>query len=827
MIGIVLSNRYKLIAELGSGGMAWVYLAEDLRDHQKVAVKVLYPQHSQDLSFLQRFMQEARLAMSLSQVSSPTHIVRVLDYGSDRDTHYLVMEFVPGRDLRQVLEERGALPWQEALEIARQVALALDQAHQQGVVHRDIKPANIMLSTDPQTGEGSTVRVLDFGIARARSSPDITLSGFVGSPHYAAPEQAMGKAVDIRADLYSLGVVLYRMLSGNLPFQGDTPWAVVNQHLTALPPPLKRQRRGLPDPVVRLVEKAMAKRPEDRFQTPAEMVAAIEAVLAGQELPTPAPGPAGPGPSLEELYQQARQAVEAKAWQEAVDLFSQILKVDPDYRDVTEQLHQVGQQIRLAALYRAAQRAVEVGQWQEALLQLDKIAEIDPAYQDAVALRARVESAESGAPVEYPTQIGGVGAPPALAQVAAPPCQKQPTRWPWVAIPLLLLVVAVGVYLLLRTPQPPAMGAATTAAPTATGTPTLLPIATPLPGQAEEPTVTASPSPTINTPPRATATPTSTPPLTPTPTPTPTPTLTPTSTATPGVTATSAAGPEPRLTGQIAFPRFDPVRQTYDVYVCQVDGTGCRRVASEASQPDLLPNGRQLVLHSWRPDDKGLFLQSLAGQRIWKITGQIEAARPSVDSQGKAYVYHCREEADRQARLYRTVEAEIRPIQREGSGVLGLSPSWTPDGRILYSGCWRDSCGILLMRADGTFLRQVVAGSSETDPEASPDGQQVVFMSHRDGNWELYLVRLDGSGLRRLTHHPANDGLPAWSPDGRYLAFVSDRSGRWAVWVMDADGRGQRRLFDVGGPLEGQVRGAAPHELHGWVEERISWGPLP
>jgi len=822
MIGTVLGNRYKLIAELGHGGVAWVYLAEDLREGRRVAVKVLYPQFNQDVGFLQRFNQEARLVMALSQSAPEMHVVRVLDYGSDRDTHYLVMEHVPGRDLRHVLDEDGALSWQEAVDIARQVALALNHAHQHGVVHRDVKPENIMLLPD------GTVRVLDFGIARARTSPDITLSGFVGSPFYAAPEQVMGRQVDTRADLYSLGIVLYEMLTGERPFQADTPWSVMNQHLATSPPPLEQLCPNLPRPVARLVQKAMSKRPEDRFQSPAEMIAALEATLAGREWLDGLEAPASPLPALlEELYQRGQQAAQAEAWPEAVDLFSQVLRLDPCYRDVSEQLAEAGRQARLAALYTAAIRAGHAGRWAEAQALADEIVAAAPDYRDVQKLRVRIRRQQK-------------------AQKAPTARKHQALRryLLWAAVAILLAALGLEGYLFyqswqspviasaptLVTPDislPPAMGAATTAAPTATGTPTLLPIATPLPDQAGEPTVTASPSPTIKTPPRATATPTSTPPLTPTPTPTPTPTLTPTSTATPGVTATSAAGPEPRLTGQIAFPRFDPVRQTYDVYVCQVDGTGCRRVASEASQPDLLPNGRQLVLHSWRPDDKGLFLQSLAGQRIWKITGQIEAARPSVDSQGKAYVYHCREEADRQARLYRTVEAEIRPIQREGSGVLGLSPSWTPDGRILYSGCWRDSCGILLMRADGTFLRQVVAGSSETDPEASPDGQQVVFMSHRDGNWELYLVRLDGSGLRRLTHHPANDGLPAWSPDGRYLAFISDRSGRWAVWVMDADGRGQRRLFDVGGPLEGQVRGAAPHELHGWVEERISWGPLP
>jgi WD40 repeat protein len=283
----------------------------------------------------------------------------------------------------------------------------------------------------------------------------------------------------------------------------------------------------------------------------------------------------------------------------------------------------------------------------------------------------------------------------------------------------------------------------------------------------------------------------------------------------------------PHLSGQIAFPRFDPTRSTYDVYTCRVDGSHCKRVAEEASQPDLLPDGESLVVHSWKPDDKGLILQTLAGERIWRISDGIETARPSVDLQGQTYVYHSRQDADRKARLHRTYAAESRPLKPGADVLLGMSPSWLPDGQIAYSGCIGNACGIILIQDDGTNPRQIAVGGSERNPESSPDGKQIAFMSKRDGNWEIYLVNTDGSGLHRLTEDVANDGLPAWSPDGHHIAFVSDRDGSWAIWVMNPDGSGQRRLFALGGPLEGQVTGAASHETYGWVEERISWGPLP
>lgn len=854
MIGTVLSNRYKIIAELGSGGMAWVYLAEDLLEKEKVAVKVLYPQHSQDLGFLQRFVREAKLSMVLSQSSPERHIVSIQDYGADRDTHYLVMEFVQGQDLGQILSQGGALPWERALDLTRQVALALAHAHRLDIVHRDIKPSNIMVQSD------GTVRVLDFGIARARNSPQLTVSGFVGSPHYAAPEQATGQSVDIRADLYSLGVVLYRMLTGILPFQGDTPWAVVSEHLASEPPPLEEHCPDLPLAVIHLVRKAMAKRPDDRFQSPNDMVQAIDAVLAGHEIPfetLPAETP-GAAVALEALYQRGQQAAQAERWQEAIDLFSQVLKIDPDYQDVGEELAKVGQQIRLAKLYRSAVRALQSRQWDRALTQLDRIAQVAPDYKDIEDLRHKAENREQPqingeAPTtEFPTQIpdaptthaepkiatkaepAAIGSQQADVQPAksTPAAAARPRRrgWLWAGIVTIGLIVAAGVYAVARAPAlAPAATLVAGTEPSATLTTVLAPTAIPTDIVTSPVPTVGYPKPTHTSIPAATTrTPTTSPTPTPTaptatsaPTATPTFTLTPTATPTTRTSATTGRPPS----GLLAFPRFDPARGTYDVYACSVDGSNCRQIAAQASQPDFLPGGTRLVVHSWKADEKGIFLLSLSGQRIWQITDQIEAARASVDFKGETYAYHSRQESDRQPRLYRTFGSENRPIMRQGSAVLGQSPSWLPDQRILYSGCWMDNCGIIAIRDDGTFPLQIVAGSTEANPEASPDGRLVAFMSQRDGNWEVYVANVDGSNLRRLTRNPSNDGLPAWSPDGRYIAFVTDRDGLWAVWVMRSDGRQQRRLFNIGGPLEGPMRDAASHEVHGWLEERISWAP--
>ncbi len=380
MIGEILGNRYKILRDIGSGGMAWVYLAEDTHDGSLVAVKVLYPQFSEDMAYVQRFTREAKLASALSD----PHVVRVLDYGATRDIHYLVMEYIKGYDLKEIIQERGSLPYRQVLEIAAQVAKALQHANKFGIVHRDIKPQNLMI-----TAEG-TVKVLDFGIARAGALPSLTQSGFVGSPYYISPEQAMGEEVDIRSDIYSLGVVIYEMLSGEVPFEAKSPWSIISQHIASQPPPLHLEDSDLPAVVEQLVNKTLAKRPEDRFQTPAELLEAIDPIIAAQELTTESTAPSssqtGTDPLLKGLYQRAMEASQTEDWQKAADLFNQLLKLEPGYADVAERLAKVEQQIHLATLYSAARWDLEEKRWKEAIDKLSEIITIDPGYRDVAPL---------------------------------------------------------------------------------------------------------------------------------------------------------------------------------------------------------------------------------------------------------------------------------------------------------------------------------------------------------------------------------------------------------------------------------------------------------
>jgi len=154
--------------------------------------------------------------------------------------------------------------------------------------------------------------------------------------------------------------------------------------------------------------------------------------------------------------------------------------------------------------------------------------------------------------------------------------------------------------------------------------------------------------------------------------------------------------------------------------------------------------------------------------------------------------------------------------------VFGEYPSWLPDGTIVYAARQCRECGLYIITPNGQLVRRLTTDASDAAPEASPDGKMVAFMSRRDGNWEIYVVKSDGSDLRRLTDNPAIDGLPTWSPDGRYIAFVSDRGGEWAVWAIRPDGSGLKRLFPIGGSMDGIV--ATDREnSRGWAEERITW----
>ncbi|MBA3690481.1 MAG: Stk1 family PASTA domain-containing Ser/Thr kinase [Actinobacteria bacterium] len=272
----VLGGRYRLEASIGSGGMAEVFRGQDTTLDRQVAIKVLAPQFARDPSFVERFRREARAAARLNH----PNIVNVYDTGVDGDTNYIVMEYVEGRTLAEYLAGGGRLAPVKAAEIAEKVAEALAAAHAQGVIHRDIKPANIMVTRDGR------VKVMDFGIARLVAGPDTVeqTAAVLGTAAYLSPEQAQGQTVDARSDLYSLGIVLYEMVSGRPPFTGDSAMAVAYKHVQETPLPPSSLNGDVTPRLDAVVMRALAKNPANRYQSAGDFRDDLVRVIAGQEV---------------------------------------------------------------------------------------------------------------------------------------------------------------------------------------------------------------------------------------------------------------------------------------------------------------------------------------------------------------------------------------------------------------------------------------------------------------------------------------------------------------------------------------------------------------
>lgn len=272
MIGRVFNNRYQITERIGIGGMAEVYRAQDNVLGRLVAVKVMLPQYAADPNFTQRFKQEAAAAANLQ---SP-YIVNVYDWGQDEGTYYIVMEFVRGSDLKTAIIERGAINQRKVAEIGAQVCQALSVAHGLDIIHRDIKPQNIMVQPD------GNVKVMDFGIARAKNSVMTQTSSVLGTAHYISPEQAQGKDLTATSDIYSLGIVLYESATGRLPFDGPDAVSVAMKQVNDLPVPPREINPDIDPSLEAIIMKAIAKNPAERFATAKDMRLALNDYLAGR-----------------------------------------------------------------------------------------------------------------------------------------------------------------------------------------------------------------------------------------------------------------------------------------------------------------------------------------------------------------------------------------------------------------------------------------------------------------------------------------------------------------------------------------------------------------
>jgi serine/threonine-protein kinase len=331
LIDTIFDGRYRIVRRLGAGGMANVYLAEDTELGRPVAIKILNDRYTNDELFVERFQREAKSAASLSH----PNIVSIYDRGEDDGTHYIAMEVVDGQSLKETIRASGRLRPAQAIAYTRQILSALRFAHRNGIIHRDIKPHNILI------GPEERLKVTDFGIARAGASQMTETGSIMGTAQYLSPEQARGAQVTAAADLYSVGIVLYEMLTGEVPFTGDTPVEIAMKHLNEPPRPPSSRAPGIPADLDRVVVRALAKSPDERYASAEELdsdlarieaglpvadetAAAATAVLAGAglaatqvlrrpEAPPPQP-PRRPPPPPYDPYERARKKRSIWPW---------------------------------------------------------------------------------------------------------------------------------------------------------------------------------------------------------------------------------------------------------------------------------------------------------------------------------------------------------------------------------------------------------------------------------------------------------------------------------------------------------------------------------
>jgi len=295
---MVFGRRYRVTEKIGSGGMADVYKAVDEVLGRTVAVKVMYSRYAADPDFVARFRQEAQAAANLSHPS----IVNIYDWGQDNSTYYIVMEYVRGTDLKSLIQQRGPVTAEKAAEYGAQVAAALSVAHGYDIIHRDIKPHNIVLTPD------GTVKVMDFGIARAVNTNMTQTGSVLGTAHYVSPEQAQGRTLGPASDLYSLGVVLYELTTGRVPFEGDTPVAVALKQVNEDPVPPRQVNPDIPPAMETVIMRAMQKDPAARYSSAEEIRRDLTRVASGRmvEAVTPDDTTVMPAVEREERLRSAR-----------------------------------------------------------------------------------------------------------------------------------------------------------------------------------------------------------------------------------------------------------------------------------------------------------------------------------------------------------------------------------------------------------------------------------------------------------------------------------------------------------------------------------------
>ncbi len=814
-------GRYRVVAKLGRGGMAEVYKAYQPGLDRYVGIKVLHSHLVDDADFIGRFEREALAIAKLRH----SNIVQALDFDREDDLYFMVMEYIDGPTLKEELKVRRAatksFTMEEVARIFTALSSAIDYAHARGMVHRDIKPANVMINQEGQ------IVLTDFGIAKIVGATQFTQTGaLAGTPAYMSPEQGQGERGDERSDIYSMGIMLYEMVTGSVPYDADTPFAVIMQHISEPLPMPTKINPNIPEAVERVILKAMSKNPDDRYQTASALAKALRdavGIAADDTLHSTPLKMLASGPNVQQIEHPTGPSLSRQDRSRTAlgggNNSATVISPEAGAKGIPVVPLAIGGVIILILLAAGIVGALY-------LLRSSPTPTVELSAFNAATATAQAKTTVAAEQTRQ-QQADATSMADAVERAALAPTQTAQAEIDHAATATAEFERQAGI-----------MQEILATAEAATAEAVRVEI---------EQAQTATAQAIANTPPTDTPVPPTNTPVPPTPTPPALPANTPVP-AEPTATPTSAP---PAISGKLAFP-VDNGSGRYDLYIVSMPDGKRQALIEGARQPDFRFDGAKLLINGEQSSfGEDVFEVNAGGGIERPVTGSPTDSHPVYNPDGGRVAYNNPQltlGSDGDYHSYLFVQCGLIPPSQEGDqtcsdvarfGILvpagqigeiqGSNLVWTSTDHIIYKGCnsWAggQSCGVFIVASwgnkrsgNGETPRKLADGTSLIPTDTV--GDLVALHSRETGDWEAYVMGIDGGPLINLSNSPSSsDGLPTFSPDGQWVAFASDRGGSWAVYVVPSSGGTPTKLFDFPKP---NPWGAGSDR--DWINERMSWG---
>ncbi len=756
--GAIFAGRYQIIEELGKGGMGRVYKVQDTEIKEKVALKLLKPEIAADEKTIERFRNEIKLARKIVH----KNVGRMYDLGKEKESYYITMEYVPGQDLRGLIRQSGRLTIETAISIVAQVCEGLAEAHKLGIIHRDLKPGNIMIDNE------GNVRIMDFGIAQSLETKGITGAGvMIGTPEYMSPEQVEGKEVDQRSDVYSLGIILYEMITGQVPFEGDLPLSVAYKHKHEAPQDPRKLNTQIPENLSSIVMRCLEKDKEKRYQSPGEVRSELINIEKGI-------------PTTERVVPKKKPVTSKEI----------TIKFDPKKFFIPALVFIVFLTVVGYFLFRSGPKLVDIKIGRTQQITHAPGIEIDPAISPDGKMMAYAAGPESQMHL-YIRQIAGGRT---IRLTESFPGNH---RWPqWSPDGTSIAFQSGGAIYVV-----PALG----------GIPKRLVEKTPevivrtpswspdgkqiayvqdrniyvcsVDGDESRKIAEAFEPYSLNWSPDGSK------------------------------IAYVSGNPgfifgrpiigniAPSSIWMVSTIKGVPIQMTNNIYL--------------NVSPVWTPDGRNLLFVSNQGGSRDVYQQPLNtsyepyGPPVRLTTG-LNAHTISLSADGKklaysVFTYTANIWSIRIPKGEAISISEAQPVTEGNQAIEGIGVS--PDGKwLVFDSNRSGNQDIYKMPVGGGELEKLTTHPSDDFlPSWSPDGKEIVFYSFRKGNRDIHLMTADGRSIRQLTDDPAQERYPDWSPDGKQIVFYSDKTGRQELFVIsrsnkDIDwGVPKQLTFDGGG----------------------------